>query len=76
MGLMTIENFYISPFLDDEYDEFSDWKILGKTNAEKLEFIGNAQKQLARKMDEGDLFFTMFTNETLGEKDKLGEKNQ
>lgn len=71
MGLMTIENFYISPFTGDDYDKFSDWKIIGKSNSDKIKFIFEMQEHLAKTMDEGQMFFTMFEKETLGSKDKL-----
>jgi len=76
MGLMTIENFYLHPFTSDEYEEFTDDKILGAGTVQKIRYITKAQKKLSQLMDDEQLFFTSYTKEKLGAVDKNGEEDK
>lgn len=70
MGLMTIENFYIHPFKDEEYEDFSKQGVFNMTHREKIRFIMGAQQKLSELLDRRELFFTSFTEEELGSRDK------
>jgi len=78
MGLMTIENFYLHPFISDDYETFTDKTILSKGNAQKIMYITEAQKKLSKLMDDEELFFTSYKKEKLGavdKKDNEGDEN-
>lgn len=66
MGLMTVENFYLQPFLPEEYDEFSQTKVLAMSNNQKIQFINKAQRSIADVLKERDLFFKEFSEDQLG----------
>lgn len=70
MGLMTVENFYLQPFLPEDYSQFSQTQILAKSNQDKIRFINQAQQNIAEVLKESDLFFKEFTEDTLGNVNK------
>jgi len=74
MGLMTIESFYLHPFKNKEYNDFSDPEILKYSNKQKIQYITDAQKKLAELLDSQDLFFAKFTKEELGSVDKQADQ--
>jgi len=74
MGLMTIERFYLRPFNNEDYSEFSDPDILKYSNKQKIQYITDAQKKLAELLDSQVLFFAKFTKEELGSVDKQAEE--
>jgi hypothetical protein len=73
MGLMTVENFYLHPFTDQDYEEFSKTKILAMSNKDKIEFINQAQNQIAEQLKQSELFFKHFTEDQIGNMDKNNE---
>lgn len=73
MGLMTVENFYLQPFLPEDYKEFSETKILAMSNRDKIKFINKAQNNIAEVLKESNLFFKEFSEDQLGTVDKNNE---
>ncbi len=76
LGLMTIENFYLHTFTDENYNRISNNKVFGYNTRKKLEFINKAQRHLSKLMDEEELFFTTYKKEKLGSKDKKNRDNK